>query len=176
MSKDTDTKEPLIFTTKIKFQKSERTGSMVGFVTQRTDGVIIGVRESSHHPKKICILSPELMGYILPDTLYDVKITPMKHKKAYIVLEAVPTQFNAYIETSYVPKALYQVTVKFGNKSIDFDPHEGIKKSVYSIDSCVELISKRLDIKNVEQVCQDFMIAAKNLLNRYRNDGFVKIN
>ena len=173
MSKDTVSKEPLILTTKIKFQKSQRTESLVGFVTQRTDGVIIGVRENSHHPKKICVLDSKLTGYILPDTLYDVKITPMPKKKAYIVLEAVPTQFNAYIETSYVPKALYKIEVKFGNKTIVFDPHEGVKKSVSSMDECAELIRKRVDIRDVEQVVRDFKIAAKNLLNRYRNDGFI---
>ena len=58
----------------MKFVKSPKTGKLVGFVSRTKDNILKGVREESVYRKRICILSEELEGVVLPDTLYDVEL------------------------------------------------------------------------------------------------------
>ena len=137
--------------TKLKFIKSDRTESWVGFVSINTKtGYIKGVREDAKGPKKVCIVTHELEPIIEPNVLYDVQMVPMKNEKAgYIVVAAEPHAFDAKITSTVVKNAVYLVEVKFGNKTIKYDPLDGVKDSVRTIDGVVEELSKRKDIKNL---------------------------
>lgn len=66
--------------TKLKFVKSDRTGSWVGFVSINTkNGYVKGVREDAKEPKKVCVVTHELAAIIEPNVLYDVELIPMKN-------------------------------------------------------------------------------------------------
>ena len=159
--------------TKLKFTKSEKTGAYVSFVSQNPKtGRICGVRQDSEYPKKICILDKKLMCDVLLNVLYDATLIPMAEKNGYVVIEVNPVQFKATIETTYVPKAVYVVEVKFGNKVIRFDPMDGRKDTIRTIEGCKSVLEKRVDIKDVTQVVEDFVDAATDIIRKFRNDGF----
>lgn len=159
--------------TKLKFFKSDRSESWVGFVSINTkNGRVKGVREDADGPKKVCIVTHELAPFIEPNILYDVEMIPMKNKDAgYIVVVAEPHAFEAHIETTLVKNAVYQVTVKFGNKVVIFDPKDGKQDSVRNIDGVVKVLESRKDIKNQLQVIEDFVKSANILLSTFENDG-----
>ena len=160
--------------TKLKFVKSDKTGAYVSFVSQNPKtGRICGVRQDSEYPKKICVLDKKLMCDVLLNTLYDVTLIPMSQKNGYIAIEAAPVQFKATIETTYVPKAIYVVEVKFGNKTIRFDPMNSRKDTVRTIEGCKGILEKRVDIKNITYVVEDFVDAATDIIRKFRNDGFL---
>ena len=164
--------QPKRIYTKLKFAKSEQTGAYIGFVSQNPKtGRIMGVRPDSEFPKKICIIDQKLSNLIVPNILYDVTLIPMKEKNGYIAIEATPVAFKATIETSYVPKAIYKVEVKFGNKTILFDPVDGKKDSVRTITGVREILEKRMDIENLQDVISDFSEAADLLMKHYNSDG-----
>lgn len=160
--------------TKLKFVKSDKTGAFVSFVSQNPiTGQIRGVRQDAPYPKKICVLDKKLMCEIFLNTLYHATLIPMHGKDGYVVIEATPVTFKALISATYVPKALYQVDVKFGNKNIRFDPKDGKKDTVKDIEACRRLIATRLDIQDIQDVLEDFDEMTKELLRRYENDGFI---
>lgn len=164
--------QPKKIYTKLKFVKSEDTGAYIGFVSQNMKtGRIVGVRQDSEYPKKICIIDKKLSCQVVPNILYDVTLIPMKEKNGYIAIEITPVSFEATIETNYVPKAIYQVEIKFGNKTILFDPLDGKKESVRTVTGVREILEKRMDIQNIQQVVEDFMEAAGSLMKRYESDG-----
>ncbi len=158
--------------TKLKFIKSEQTGAYVSFVSQNPKtGRICGVRQDSEYPKKICILDKKLMCDVLLNVLYDATLVPMAEKNGYVVIEITPVQFKATIEITYVPKSIYVVEVKFGNKVIRFDPKDGRKESIRSIEGCKNILEKRIDIKDVTQVVDDFIDSATDIMRKFINDG-----
>lgn len=167
-------KEKTRIYTKLKFVISEQTGAVIGFVSQNSvSGQIRGVRQEENVPKKICVVDKALSPYILLNVLYECTLIPMNgNKDGYVVIEATPVQFPATIVTTYVPKGVYMVEVKFGNKTILFDPKDGEKKSVRDLATCIQLLEKRVDVKDLCDVVSDFEKAANKLLNKYRNDGF----
>lgn len=159
--------------TRLKFCKSKRTGLPIGFVSQNpVNKRIKGVREDSEYPKTVCVVDAPLASDIILDVLYKVAIVPMKNKIGYIVIEAEPHQFRASIEISYIPKACYCVDVKFGNKTIRFDPMDGRKDSMRTLNGCRALLEKRLDIANLNEVLDEFVDAAQEIIKRFRKDGF----
>lgn len=159
--------------TKLKFSKSKRSGSWIGFVSINTkNGCVKGVREDAKEPKMICVVTSKLAPFIEPDVLYDVQMVPMKNKNTgLIVVEAEPHAFEASIETVIVKNAVYVINVKFGNKVIKFDPKDGRLDSVRTIDGAVKVLEGRKDIKNQLQVIDDFIKSANILLTTYENDG-----
>lgn len=159
--------------TKLKFVKSDKTGAYVSFVTRDlSSGRVYGVRQDSDKPKKICVLDKTLARDILLNVLYSATLIPMSEKKGYVVIDATPVQFEATIETTYVPKAIYKVEVKFGNKAIRFDPKDGRMWKTKTIQGCKEVLEKRVDIANINQVVNDFVYVAYELLRKYKDDGF----
>lgn len=159
--------------TKLKFVKSDKTGAFVSFVSQNpVTGQIRGVRQDDPYPKKICILDKKLMCEVFLNTLYNATLIPMTDKDGYVVIEVTPVTFKAVVETTYVPKAIYQIDVKFGNKDIKFDPKDGKKESVRKLEVCRRLLETRLDIKDLGDVLDDFDSAVKELLRKYEQDGF----
>lgn len=159
--------------TKLKFVKSDRTGSWVGFVSINTkNGRVKGVREDAKEPKKVCVVTHELAAIIEPGVLYDVELIPMRNANAgYIVVKAELHAFEARISSTVVKNAVYIVEVKFGNKTIIFDPLDGRKDSVRTIDGVIEVLQYRKDIKDLLQVIDDFQRVANNVMTAFENDG-----
>lgn len=166
-------KEPVKkISTKLKFVKSDKTDAYVGFVSQNPKTKrYCGVRQDSPYPKKVCVLDKKLTCEILTNVLYDVELIPMHERNGYVVISAIPCEFKATIETLYIPKIQYRIDVKFGNKCITFDPMDGTKDSVKKLSVCRAVLEKRVDIKNLTQVLDDFDAAANTLLNKMFADG-----
>jgi hypothetical protein len=158
--------------TKVKFTKSEQTGAYIAFVSKsRTTRRIEGVRKDSDLPKKICIISQTLAKTIVPNILYKVTLIPMTEKDGYIAIEATPASFRATIETTYIKGAVYKMEIKFGNQTILFDPVDGRQESTRTIRGVKGVLEKRMDVKNLPQVIEDFLSQANLLMNYYDNDG-----
>jgi hypothetical protein len=159
--------------TKLKFVRSDRTGSWVGFVSINTkNGYIKGVREDAEGPKKVCVVTHEIEDIIEPGVLYDVELVPMKNRNAgYVVTKAEPHMFEAHITSTVIRNAVYLVEVKFGNKTIIFDPLDGRSDSVRTIEGVINALQYRKDIKNLLQVLEDFRHIAGNVMKAFNNDG-----
>lgn len=161
------------FYTKLKFEKSKETGAYVGFVSQDpTTKRIIGVRQNDPKPKRICIVDKAISSEIVPNILYSATLIPMSAKNGFIAIEVSPFSFKASVESNYVPKAVYQVEVRFGNKVIIFDPLDGKKPSVNTIAGCREVLEKRMDIKDISTVVEDFLEHANGVMEKFKQDGF----
>ena len=171
----TEKEQPTKIRTKLKFIKSDKTDAYISFVSQNPKtGRYCGVRQDSPYPKKVCVPDKKLSCDILTNVLYDVVLIPMSEKNGYVVIEAVPCEFKATIETTYIPKIAYKVEVKFGNKVILFDPFDGKKESVRNLQSCRSVLEKRVDIKNILQVVDDFEKAANSIINKMYSDGQIR--
>lgn len=168
--------------TKLKFIKSERNGALISFISQNPkNGVIAGVRQDCPYPKKIVIIDREVANELMVNMLYDCTLIPMTetlnektgqmHIPGYIAIEAKPVQFKAKIETQYRKGRKYAVTVKFGNKTIRFDPFNGQKESVKSLNAVRAVLEKRCDVRDLMQVVEDFNIAANSILELMRQDN-----
>lgn len=159
--------------TLLKFKKSDRTDYIVGFVSHNTaDLRTNGVREEDDYLKKVCVVDSRIAGDIILGALYQAAMVPMRKKNGYVVIDAKLYQFTATIETNYIKNAVYVVNVRFGNMLITFDPKDGVKESMRSVKACKELLQKRIDIRNVEQVIKDFEEAANDLLDKFNEDGY----
>lgn len=158
----------------IKFAKSERTGELIGFVSRHSKTrQLKGVREDSRFGKQICVLSEDLKGTIEPNVLYSVELKPMHKANGYVVVAATPVQFPARVESIIVPKALYKVTMTFGNKTVYFDPKDGKSSMSKTIDGVLDILKERRDIRNLEGVIEDFTRQAQALVRRFEMDGFI---
>jgi hypothetical protein len=158
----------------IKFAKSEHTGELIGFVSRHSKTrQLKGVREDSRFGKQICVLSEDLKGTIEPNVLYLVELKPMHKAKGYVVVAATPVQFQARVESMIVPKALYKVTVTFGNKTVYFDPKDGKSAMSKTIDGVLSILKGRKDIRNLEGVTEDFIRQSQALVRRFEQDGFI---
>ena len=158
----------------IKFAKSERTGELIGFVSRHSKTrQLKGVREDSRFGKQICVLSEDLKGTVEPNVLYSVELKPMHKAKGYVVVAATPVRFTARVESVIVPKALYKVTVTFGNKTVYFDPKDGKSAMSKTIGGVLSILRERRDIRNLEGVIDDFNRQARALVHRFRMDGYI---
>lgn len=158
----------------LKFAKSECTGELIGFVSRHSKTrKLMGVREDSKFGKQICVLSAELKGQIEPNLLYDVGLKPMHKANGYVVVSACPIFFKAQIETTIVLKAIYQVTIIFGNKKIYFDPKDGKSSQSRTVEGVLSVLSCRKDIENKDDVIQDFLQQAESLIRRMEQDGYI---
>lgn len=159
--------------TKLKFIRSEVTGGPISFVSQNPEtGRICGVRQDSEYPKKICIADKLLAPQIILNTLYDCTLIPMTDKNGYVVIAAEPAQFKAVVSSTYIKNNIYLVEVKFGNKTIRFDPFNGKKESVRDFSACRAVLEKRVDVKDIVQVVEDFEHAANNILRLLNKDKY----
>lgn len=161
--------------TKLKFIRSEVSGAPVSFVSQNPKtGRICGVRQDSEYPKKICIVDKLLASQIIMNALYDCTLIPMSDRNGYVVIAAEPVQFKASVNSTYIKNTVYVVEVKFGNKIIRFDPFNGRKESVKGLSACKSVLEKRIDVKNVMQVVEDFERAANNIVRLLERDKYHK--
>lgn len=157
----------------LKFAKSEETGELIGFVSRHSKTKKLkGVRENSIYGKKICVLSEELKGTIIPNQLYNVELKAMHQGNGYVVVSAKPALFKAIVETVLVSNAVYQVKISFGNKTIYFDPKDGKSPSSRTIVGVIRALTIRNDIEDVENVIQEFGVQAKELIHRMKTDGY----
>lgn len=159
--------------TQLKFEKSGKTGELVGFVSKTKENRLKGVREDSIYKKRICILADQLKGSVLPNTLYDVELKPMhRGKNGYVVTSAVQVLFSATVESVTTPKKCYQVIVRFGNKIVYFDPLRGKTPSSRTKAGVLEILNQRTDIANQSGVISDFTDHADELILQMREDGY----
>ena len=153
--------------TQLKFASSERTGELIGFVSRHSKTKQLrGVREDSPYKKKICVLSEDLKGKIVPNVLYAVELKAMHSGNGFVVVAATPVLFKAIIETLLSPKGTYKV-----NKTIYFDPLKGKTHSSRTVAGVVALLRQRIDIEDQEEVIERFKIEAQKLLQKMADDG-----
>ncbi|TGX80492.1 hypothetical protein E5358_12610 [Palleniella muris] len=145
----------------LKFDRNAD-GKIVGFVT-KYNGAWHGCRAEESRPKKIVLLDISLTDVVMPGVLYRVGLIPMREDRGFVAIRATPVQFDAFIETVF-DGDIPHIEVKFGNKTIVYRPNSSMSK--YSdIDRIASHILRRLDIRNVYEVTQNFLIAANTLKN-----------
>ncbi|WP_288612676.1 hypothetical protein [uncultured Bacteroides sp.] len=158
--------------TQLKFATSARTGEIIGFVSRHSKTKQLrGVREDSPYKKKICVLSEDLKGKVMPNVLYSVELKPMHSGCGFVVIAAKPLLFQASIDTVVVPREIYRITINFGNKTVYFDPLRGRTSSSRTIAGVIALLQRRIDIENLEGIVSGFKAAAADLLQRMSDDG-----
>lgn len=154
--------------TYLKFQRSNRDNvTFVAFV-RKERGSWRGCHETDGCKKKIVLADIVLAETLLDGVLYSTHLVPMKERMGFVAISAEPVKFAARINT-IVDDDKYVVEVKFGNKTIVFDPSSPLE-SHRSIDSVVKTLSKRIDIKNPEKVICDFKESAEIVSAYYRAD------
>ena len=159
---------------RIKFVKSKETGEIIGFVSRHpANKELRGVSEHSVYGKKICVLSEDIKGTVLPDVLYEVELKPMHNGQGYVVVSARRVLFEARFETVVIPRAVYQVRVTFGFKTVYFDPLKGRSPSSRTINGVLKIISSRNDILDRDAVIAQFRQEAHALLDQMERDGYL---
>ena len=158
--------------TQLKLAVSHETGELIGFVSRNPKSQkLMGVREDSRFGKKICILAKELKGTLSPNILYRVALAPMTNRNGYVIISAKRVEFEASVKMFVKPYEFYRVTVSFGNKVLYFDPNNGKSRFSNTIDGVVQVIRKREDVENKEEVIQLFIQRSKELLAKMEEDS-----
>lgn len=159
---------------RIKFAKAADTDEIIGFVSRNSKTKQLrGVAEDSVYGKKICVLSKDLKGQIEPNVLYDVELKPMHMGNGYVAVAATRTLFEAKFESVVVPKAIYQIKITFGNKTIYFDPKDGKTPSSRTIQGVLKIIDRREDIQDKGSVKIRFEQEALALIETMSKDGLI---
>ena len=157
----------------IKFAKSSETGEIIGFVSRHPKTKKLnGVFEDSPYGKKICVLAEDLKGKVEPGLPYSVELKVMRNGNGYVVVSAVLATFKAEIKITIVTKAVYQVCVVFGNKTVYYDPKDGKTENSRTVSGVLKVLKQRRDIKDIDQVIEDFMAAANELKEQMKADGY----
>lgn len=157
--------QPQRIKTNIKFKKNER-GVFYGFVTKNKKGSWRGCNEESEVKKKIVFLDNHEESNMIPNALYQVTLIPMKSDSGFIALNPKILQFIAKIETK-VENNIYNVTVKFGNRTVIYDPTSDNKKK-NNIQSIANFLKSRVDLKYKDAVAGEFLDCACLLLSIYK--------
>ena len=160
--------------TSLKFQRSDR--DKVTFVSyvRKERGSWKGCHENEGCKKKIVLADIELAKGLLENVLYDTILVPMKECMGFVAISAEPVKFVARINT-IIDDDKYMVEVKFGHKTIVFDPTSPMDNR-RSIDGIIKTLLKRIDIKNPEQVICDFKESAEIVMAYYKADHPEKNN
>lgn len=157
-----------VIKTNIKFKKNER-GVFQGFVTKNKLGSWRGCREDAEVSKKIVLLDPRQVPIeIKENTLYQCSLIPMKGECGYIAISAQLVQFEAKTET-VVYENVYKVIVRFGNRTIIYDPTSKLKKH-NDIRSIMDFLKSREDLKYANAVAEEFFDCAYLLKSIYDKD------
>lgn len=72
----------------------------------------------------------------------------------------------------YYTKAVYKVSVKFGNKTIFFDPLDGKSDSSRTLQGALKALEVREDIANKELVITDFKEKGLETIRQMEADGY----
>jgi len=155
----------------IKFAESETTGELIGFVSRHSKTKKLkGVRENSVFGKKICVLSEDLKGSIVPNILYNVELKSMHHGGGYVVVSAQPKQFKAHVEREIKLNSVYKLKLTFGNKTIYFDPLHGKSHSSRTLEGALQILASRVDIEDLDSVIARFKILGQELIEQMDRD------
>lgn len=158
-----------IIKTNIKFKKNEEKNIFQGFVTKNKQGSWRGCSEDADVSKKIVLLEPRQIPIpIKENTLYHCSLIPMKSDCGYIVIHARLVQFEAKIETE-AHEDVYKVVVKFGNKTVTYNPSNPSSKH-NSIQGIVDFLKSREDLKCANAVAEEFLDYACLLQSIYNKN------
>lgn len=154
--------------TYLKFQRSER--DKVSFVSyvRKENGSWKGCHESDDCKKKIVLVDAGIAVTILDNVLYNTTLVPMKECMGFVAISAEPVKFQARIDT-FIEDDKYAVEVRFGHKLIVYDPSSK-QENRRSIDGIIQILSRRIDIKEPERVICDFKESAETVLAYYKAD------
>ena len=106
---------------------------------------------------------------MIPNMLYQVNLIPMASDNGFIAFNPKLVQFVEKIETE-ADDNKYRVTVKFGNKTITYDPTSKSKKK-NDIQTMANLLKNRADLKYKEAVAEEFLDSACLLLSIYKREN-----
>lgn len=144
--------------TNIKFFKGLENveNRLYGFVT-KVNGSWRGCR-SDEKKKKIVFLDYAIEKDIIPNTLYHCSLIPMKSDSGFIAKTAKLIKFPATVSTACKDDN-YIVKVRFGNKVVTYDPACNDKKK-NDIKAISDLLRKRVDLENSQDVAEEFINSA----------------
>ena len=155
--------------TLLKFQKSDRDKmSFVAYVRKDKSGSWKGCRETDGNKKKIVLADKQVAETMMENVLYSTTLIPMKECMGFVAISAEPVRFTANINT-IIDDDRYMVEVKFGNKTIVYDPSSSMENR-RTIPGIIETLLHRIDIKHPDQVIEDFREAAEIVLAYYKAD------
>lgn len=153
--------------TLIKFSYDSNTKTHLAFVTKLGAGKPWkGCRENAKTKKKIVIPSKEIASTVQDNTLYHAELIPMNNDQGFIATKLEIQKFPAVIETTVSPTR-FKCELKFGNKTIIYDPQKGRQESRKLLPNVMELVRQRVDIENKDKVMEDFNLACQTVLYYY---------
>lgn len=156
---------------KLRFDQSPETGNICAYVrTAQETGLLHGCNPSVKG-KKIVLVDKCIVRDIIPHVMYYCEIVPMREKKGYIAVSAEAVQYNATIEVSCVKHAVYTVAVKWGGKTVTYDPFDGTTPRNRSIGAIIEMLEKRVDIYEPNRIIREFTDAATKIDKFMELDG-----
>lgn len=144
--------------TNIKFYKGldNVENRLYGFVT-KTNGSWKGCREEEPR-KKIVFVDTSLADSIIPNALYRCVLTPMNSREGFIATSATSIKFKATI-LSTCRREVFVVRVKFGNKTLIYDPSSDERRK-RDIQAIADNLRNRHDLENAQAVAEDFVSTA----------------
>lgn len=155
--------------TKIKFKRSTKDNvTLVGYVTKNDKGVYMGCREDAPVKKKVVIPDSILANSIVENALYDCGLKSMKNGNGFIAVEIELCLFPAVVDT-IVTSNRFKVTVKFGNKSIIYDPQYGQDDSRKTVEGALKALKERNDIRDKDQVIDAYLRSANMVCALYKD-------
>lgn len=137
---------------------------LYGFVT-KSEGSWRGCRESEPK-KKIVFVDRSASDNIVPGLLYKCSLKPMRSKHGFIVIAATPIQFPATLIT-VSRKGVFMVKIKFGNKTIIYDPSSKERRR-RDIQKIADNLRNRLDLENPRETAEDFVSSACIIKRLYK--------
>lgn len=155
--------------TKIKFSRSAKDGvTLVGYVTKNDRNVYRGCRESDPAKKKVVIPDTAVASVMIENALYDCALKPMSNGSGFIAVKAELCLFPAVVDTT-ITNNRFKVTVKFGNKTIVYDPQYGVDDSRKTVEGVLEILRGRNDIRDKEQIIDAFLRSANMVSAIYKD-------
>lgn len=155
-----------IIKTNIKFHLNER-GTLQGYVTKNEKHSWRGCRETEEVKKKIVFVD-EFCKDVKPNMLYHCTLIPMKSGTGFIVIEAKLMQFEAKIE-SIAANDTYKVVVRYGNRTITYNPASPNKKH-NDMQGIADLLRHSDDLKYANAIAEEFIDSACLVLSVYKSD------
>lgn len=157
--------------TRLKFESNEKCG-MAGYVSQNhTTKQWRGVTSSDRYRRVICVASKELKPLLSTNVLYETAMVPMRSGKGFVAVDAYPYEFKATVELTYVPKVVYELHVRFGNRDIIYSPVDGRHETVRKFSSFRRLLEKRVDIRDKDRVLERVDAEASRLVAMCEKEG-----
>lgn len=160
-------KEVATYNTKLVFRPSDKGYGPIAFVHQyKSSGRVVGVSPEDDKPKSACYASPAIAKDIVCGVLYDALVKRRDYNK-FDVLSVKVVSYNAKVTSKVVENEKYSVLVKFGNKTIVFNP--AMKGSRYGdFDKVLSVLKSRVDISNLTETLDEFMKQSMSVESLYK--------